>query len=251
MKKLNINIKELIKGIAIVFLFLSNILAIPFLSLIEKNIISRGTALILLYVIYIVLLVIYYRKDLKNELIDFKKNHKAYLKKGFNYWLRGLFIMLVSSFIIGMIGIKSNANQDANVNLLKSMPIIEAVSAIILAPIIEELVFRKGFKKALNNKHLFAIATGLLFALVHVTTSIETISDLVMLIYLIPFGAVGIAFGYLYYETDNIYSTIFFHSLHNAINILELILIMAVGGILWVKRKKILDQKDTKLKIHQ
>jgi membrane protease YdiL (CAAX protease family) len=138
--------------------------------------------------------------------------------------------MLVSSYIISSIGLKENANQEANIELLRSFPLIEALSAIVFAPIVEELVFRKGFKKALNNKHLFAIATGLLFGLVHVTSSIQTASDLIMLIYLIPYSSLGIAFGYLYYETDNIYSSLFVHSLHNAIIILELIIIMLVGG---------------------
>ncbi len=230
MNKTTINIKELIKGIAIVFIFLSNILALPFLSLINKNILNRETAIALLYLLYIILLVLVYHKELIKEFNDFKKNHKTFIKKALNYWLKGLFIMLVSSYIISSIGLKENANQEANIELLRSFPLIEALSAIVFAPIVEELVFRKGFKKALNNKHLFAIATGLLFGLVHVTSSIQTASDLIMLIYLIPYSSLGIAFGYLYYETDNIYSSLFVHSLHNAIIILELIIIMLVGG---------------------
>ena len=232
MKEKSINIKELIKGIAIVFVFLSNILALPFLSLMNKNIIGYKTAVFLLYTLYIILLVIIYFKDLKEDALDFKKNYKPYIKKGINYWLKGLFIMLVSSFIIGNLGIKGNANQEANVEILKSAPWFEALTAIVMAPIVEELVFRKGFIKAIKNKHLFAIATGLIFALIHVTSSINGVGDLIMLIYLVPFGALGIAFGYLYYETKNIYSTMLVHSLHNAINILELILIMLVGGML-------------------
>ena len=230
MNKTTINIKELIKGIAIVFIFLSNILALPFLSLINKNILNRETAIALLYLLYIILLVLIYHKELIKEFNDFKKNHKTFIKKALNYWLKGLFIMLVSSYIISSIGLKENANQEANIELLRSFPLIEALSAIVFAPIVEELVFRKGFKKALNNKHLFAIATGLLFGLVHVTSSIQTANDLIMLIYLIPYSSLGIAFGYLYYETDNIYSSLFVHSLHNAIIILELIIIMLVGG---------------------
>ena len=231
MNKININIKELLKGIAIVLIFLTNILALPFLTLLNKKIINYGTAVILIYLLYSILLIIYYYKDLKKDLTDFKKNHKQYIKKAINYWLKGLFIMIVSSVIISKIGIRENANQEANINILKQMPLIEAITAIIFAPFVEELVFRKGFKKALNNKHLFAIATGILFAFVHVSSSINNMNDIIMLLYMIPFSSLGIAFGYLYYETDNIYSTIFIHSLHNAINILELILIMLVGGI--------------------
>ena len=56
-----------------------------------------------------------------------------------------------------MIGIRNNANQEANVDLLKNMPLIEAVTAIILAPIVEELVFRKFIYGYLSRTKLHII----------------------------------------------------------------------------------------------
>jgi len=46
-----------------------------------------------------------------------------------------------------------------------------------------------------------------------------------MLIYLIPYGALGIAFGYAYRKTNNIYGTMIMHSIHNALSLVQIILI--------------------------
>lgn len=54
-----------------------------------------------------------------------------------------------------------------------------------------------------------------------------------MLVYLIPYSALGIAFAYAYKKTDNIYGVILIHGLHNAISLLEIIIL---GGLLWQKK---------------
>ena len=109
------------------------------------------------------------------------------------------------------------------------MPLIEEICAIILAPIIEELVFRRSLIKFTSNKHIYALTTGLIFGFIHITSSINSINDLIMLLYIIPYSSVGIALGYAYKKTNNIYGTLIMHSIHNAIAILELIII---GGFL-------------------
>ena len=50
-----------------------------------------------------------------------------------------------------------------------------------------------------------------------------------MLIHLIPYISVGIAFGYAYKKTNNIFGTITVHSIHNAITLIEMIIL---GGLL-------------------
>ena len=121
--------------------------------------------------------------------------------------------------------IEINANQEANIELLNNMPLIEFICAVLFAPIIEELIFRRSFKNISSNKHIYAITSGLIFALLHVTSSLTDNTSLIMLIYLIPYGALGIAFGYAYRKTNNIYGTMIMHSFHNALSLLQIILI--------------------------
>ena len=42
------------------------------------------------------------------------------------------------------------------------------ISTSILAPIYEEILFRLGFKKCINNKLMFIIISGTLFGLIHI-----------------------------------------------------------------------------------
>lgn len=227
----NINIKELLKGLLIIcsYFLVSNILAIPFLFLYKNNIINEATFYILVYLLITITYILIYIKDLIKDFNDFKKYYKTILKTTINYWIKGLFIMIVSSYIIELINLPINTNQEANANLLASLPLVEALIAVLFAPIYEELVFRRGLFKFTDNKHLYAITTGVIFALIHITSSITSPQDLIMLIYLIPYSSVGIAFGYAYKKTNNIFGTITVHSIHNAITLIEMIIL---GGLL-------------------
>ena len=93
--------------------------------------------------------------------------------------------------------------------------------AAICAPINEELTFRKSFKEIFPSKWVFVIMSGLIFGSLHVASYIETFSDI---IYLIPYSALGIAFAILYYKTDNIFSSITMHSIHNLLATLLVLL---------------------------
>lgn len=226
----NLNEKQLFKGIGAVLLhfFLSFAAQIPFIFLYQKEIISSYTLIFLTYITMMIIFILIYRKSLIKDLKDFKKNFKKILLTTLKYWLIGFAIMFVFSYIIRLFPIREIDNQAENIKLLKATPIFASLIYIVLAPVTEEIAYRLSFNKFTNNKWLFAITTGFIFGLVHVISSISKPSDLIMLIYLIPYCSLGITFGLAYQENDNIYGTMIFHSLHNTISILELLII---GGI--------------------
>ena len=96
----------------------------------------------------------------------------------------------------------------------------------VYAPFVEELTFRKSIRDVINNKWCYVLASGLLFGLLHIIGYIDSVSDL---IYLIPYGSLGVCFALLYYKTNNIFSTIIVHSLHNSIAIF---LYLVMGGVI-------------------
>lgn len=216
--KQNINFKELLKGLMIIalYFFLGELLSIPFLFLYKQKILNLEIANLLLYISLTIIFTIIYFKDLKSDLKIFFKKPKEILKIGFNYWIKGLFIMMLSSFIFNIIGIGTSINQEQNIELLKSMPLYEIISAVMLAPILEELVFRRSLKYAFKNNYIYAYTVGLIFGFIHITTSL---SSPIMLLLIIPYSAMGIAFGFTYKKTNNIFSTITIHMLHNAISL--------------------------------
>lgn len=226
-----INIKELIKGIAIIILYpiILIIMAIPFSLLEEIHLINDTLLYILTYLSTSIIYFIYFKNDIINDFKDFKKNYKHILKKSLFIWFISFIIMLTSSYFIKYFNIPENVNQQANINQFKTMPIVQITCACLFAPFLEELTYRYSMRNFTTNKHAFAIITGLIFAFVHVTSSLTAPFGLIMLVYLIPYGALGIALGYIYKSTNNIFGNIFIHFLHNSISILEL-LILLLGG---------------------
>ena len=154
-----------------------------------------------------------YKKDLIEEFKKFKKNFLKNMDLGFKCWFIGFIIMIVCNFILAFILNSGGAkNENLVQELIKILPIIMAFEISILAPFTEEIAFRKTLKDIIKNKWLFVLLSFLLFGGAHVITNAKSIIDW---LYIIPYGALGGAFAYAYYETDTIFTSMTLHLLHN------------------------------------
>ena len=131
-------------------------------------------------------------------------------------------MMITNIIIINITNINNSTNQEYITKLLGKYPIYTIVATILIAPLTEELIFRLNIRKIFKNKWLFIILSFLLFGGVHVISSAKTILDY---LYIIPYGALGAAFAYSYYKTNNLFTSITLHMFHNIILILISILI--------------------------
>ena len=88
-----------------------------------------------------------FHKKIEKDIEDIKKNHKEYYSKYFKFWLIGLAIMMISNLLI-MLFTKNElpANEQSIRDLMDISPIYIYISAVFIAPLIEELVFRQAFK---------------------------------------------------------------------------------------------------------
>ena len=109
---------------------------------------------------------------------------------------------------------KTSSNEEAIRNLVVKSPIYAYFSGVIIAPFIEELVFRRGLRNIINNNTLFILISGLVFGGLHIITGYSGITDL---LYLIPYCFPGLVFAYILTKTDNILIPISIHLLHNGI----------------------------------
>ena len=172
-----------------------------------------------------------YRIQIIKYYNDFKKHYKEYIKTAFGYWIKGFFIMIVSNYILTIIlKIGQSTNELENIALLKNSIIAHSINILLVAPFLEEIVFRLSFNKMSQNKHIFSFITGIIFGFIHIITSLSLKNPLNILI-LIPYSAMGVALGYAYKETDNIFSSLFMHILHNSIS-LFIIIISIIGGLI-------------------
>jgi len=161
-----------------------------------------------------IILALLYWKDLKKEFYIFKKNIEENLNTGFIYYLLGLTIMFISNCIfIFILNMQQAQNQQAVSSMITYSPVIMLLEAGMLAPIVEEIMFRKATRDISNNKYIYVLFSGFLFGLMHV---ISLSSSLIDFLYIIPYGALGLVFALMDYKTNTTYTSIIFHMLHNS-----------------------------------
>ena len=176
--------------------------------------------------VYVVALILLFRKEIIKGLKDLKSHFLERSTLSLECWIVGCLIMTVSSLIISFI-LKENvsANEQAVRDSIKQAPLYMLFTCSIVAPILEEMTFRRALRGFIKWNWLFIILSGTIFGLLHVTSKDFTPLHL---LYVIPYGSMGCAFAYLYAKTDNITLPIIVHMLHNTI----LVLVQIIGGLL-------------------
>lgn len=177
-----------------------------------------------LFMLFVYLL---YRKTINKNFKDFFSNFKDNIETSLKYYFIGLAIMVISNLIITIFFSGASANNEEAVRtLIEKYPLYMVFSVSIYAPFIEEIIFRKSIKDMITSyksnsltKYLYILTSGLIFASLHVIGMADKAIDY---IYIIPYLSLGITFAALYHKTDNIFSTICIHSLHNTVAVLLL-----------------------------
>ena len=210
-----LKIKNIIVFCIILFVFLTFELVFYFLGYDFRHLTLTDELIMILskYLVLIIFFIIYYHKYLKEKLIDFKNNFKSYTKIGFKDWFTGFIIMYVSNMIILRIIGNIGQNEETVQQLIFQTPFMAFVLTTILAPFIEEMIFRKSLQDCFNNKILFMIMSGFIFGLIHVFGAENELEYLLI----ISYGALGFMFGHTLNKTDNIYVTIMLHMFHNGV----------------------------------
>ena len=213
---MNNKLLNLLKSIGLIFL----ILFFPtiFFSILNINPTNINDKSYIIYftlsnLVLIAIFILIYRKTLVNDFKELIKKPLNILETSFKYWFIGFIIMVVSNLIITYILNKGIAGNEQEVrNYIDSFPLFMIFNTVIYAPLTEELTFRKSIKDIINNKWFYVLTSGLVFGMLHISSYITNWTDL---IYLIPYGSLGISFALLYHKTNNIYSTISMHAMHN------------------------------------
>ena len=218
LEKLKNIIKDIGKQLLVIFLYLLTIeiLYLVFSKILKgNNLVLLNLTYILIYLILLIIFLILFRKIIVPDLAEFKKNGKKYLLTTYHYYLIGLAVMIISNLIIGkFIGLPSN--EEANREMLTKLPYYSILSVVVFAPIIEELMTRVILKDTFKHKWIYIILSGLIFGAMHVIFS----GNLKELFFIIPYGVLGCSLAKIYSKTNNIWSNITFHSLHNLITLL-------------------------------
>jgi hypothetical protein len=170
-----------------------------------------------------------YRKKFKTDGKSLEKNYKYYLNEIFRYFALFLALKIVSSILTSVIGlilgivIEDSDNQNTVVALSQSVPLMTLISTVILAPVVEEGIFRLGIRKIFKNNYLFILISGSIFGLMHIFPTDLSLD--IALTYSITYLTMGFYLAYIYVQTDNIWVNIIVHALNNLLSMIAIFFI--------------------------
>lgn len=214
--------KSLLRLILVMFLFffgsLIQLIPINLFNMDIYNLTAMENVLLSTFSNSIVLaiLIFIYRNDLKDDFNKVRKNFYKYVDCGIKYWLIGLIVMMISNIIIMTLFTQAIASNEEGVqSLISGSGYISLLTIGIISPMIEELTFRKSFHDLFKNKWVFIVVSSLVFGGLHVVLSLNSLWDL---LYLIPYCSLGVSFGLMYTNSNNIFTSIMMHMFHNTVS---------------------------------
>lgn len=218
------NKKKLIKliFIGLIFYFIKYVEYIP-IYLFEMDVnnltVNENCFLNLFENLCLVLILLFiYRKDIVKYKRKLRGKHLYTFDRSFRYYLIGIFLMIATNLGTTLIFGGSGSNNEKMVqDMITANPILMLLNAGIIAPITEELTFRKSYMDAFPKKKLFIVTSSLVFGLAHVIFSATNIASFM---YFIPYSMLGLAFALMDCESDNVIPSICFHMAHNSILII-------------------------------
>lgn len=232
------NVKKFTKGILFtIFIGLLYFLICPYFFsmlfkdlLISPNFWINNISYLLVYICTFIVVLFIIRKDIFKQFKDFLSNKKIILNKGLTYWGYGIIIMLISNLIINSIVGNIASNEQSVRELLFSNPLYVIPTIVFFGPFFEEIIFRFCLRKSFNKELSYALTSSFIFGSLHIISAFdsftinEILSNIHEFLFIIPYGSLGFFFAKSYYETDNIFSTIIPHMLHNSLSVLLILL---------------------------
>ncbi|MEI3508041.1 MAG: hypothetical protein V8R01_02760 [Bacilli bacterium] len=122
------------------------------LSTFAKEFYNIATEIVLLGIIFIMLI-----EQYKKAWDDLKQNHRKYFSDNLKFYLLGVILMMGANALIAVLGGSMSENKSSIRDQFAIAPIYTYISAVFLAPILEESVFRLSFRNMFENNFLFIV----------------------------------------------------------------------------------------------
>ena len=202
--------KDILLSILILIVYFSQFIWSKYLP---ENFTTILIVEIIFNIIMIILCVLVFYKQLRDNFKTFKENIKAYMR--FIMPRLGMAYVFLLIFSIISVLLTKNATS-VNQKTVESLPIYYTLpAAVIYAPIVEEILFRGVFRRLIKNNVLFIIISALVFGLLHTMNESSIFNMFVMAL---PYASLGAYLAYIYVRTNNIFSSITSHAIFNAIS---------------------------------
>ena len=209
MKKNKTRNKKIISSVIIWILYIVWLLKISSLTVSITNFI--------VHLLFLGIIVFIFKDELLENLKEFKTNTGTKITKIMLYFLVFIGIMLISNVILSLVGVDTSQTSSSKMisNVFNNVPfgtLFACFLTIIFYPIVEELMFRKSLRPAIENGVLFVIVTSLLSWYFQVTLLNPSINEFILAIQTL---LNSIFAGIVYVKTNNIIYTISSRMLFN------------------------------------
>lgn len=179
---------------------------------------------ILLFPVLFLILSPYILKDIQ-EAKSYQSKWLGLIIAGYLYVLAGnIFANVLTQLVYSVTGREETIAVNQAI-ILESLQgggaFFMIISAVILGPIVEELIFRKAFFGVISNQKVAVVVSSFIFGLIHVLAE-PTFLDLV--INIIPYVVIGFVFGYIYTKHHkNLFIVTLVHMITNLISIVSIL----------------------------
>ncbi|WP_157758124.1 CPBP family intramembrane glutamic endopeptidase [Acinetobacter larvae] len=223
MKSILIFIKNYAQRMLYFMLFLGLMLATDLVYVIypQEQITQHDFKIALLQSIACCLVISFFYRRYRKQLQVSNPNHfhRQAINKKFVYFMfcMALCCGVVSYIFDDILHVGTPENQRLIEEMFRQTPISMTITTVLMAPILEELLFRGIFANYFfNRSHLFwnilaIISSSLLFALMH---------EFALSVALFYYMSIGAIFGVTYFYTRDIRYSIFLHIMMNSIAVI-------------------------------
>lgn len=188
---------------------------------------------IIIYVLLFIPIVWFLRTDLSFDFKDLKMLNKKTIGFVIAGYLYVIFGNIISNVFINLIAFifqssyKPATNQIVIEDMLRNEgTLLIILSAVILGPIVEELIFRKAIFGLIHQPRIALLVSSFVFALIHIITEAFTEPLISIILTMIPYLTMGFIFGFIYLKYHkNIYIVTIVHMLANLISVIGLLLL--------------------------
>lgn len=183
---------------------------------------STGNLNLLYYGIGFIFLLITLFKFMKQSFADLCSNVlDTLIGVGAGYILYILLSYAVSSFLSLFLSDLTNPNSSAVINETRLNPNTMLAIGVLLAPIVEEILFRGVVFGTLRKKSrlLAYVVSSVFFSIYHLWSYLIYSFNPVLLLFLVQYVPAGIVLAWSYERGRNVWCPVFLHMLINYISI--------------------------------
>jgi len=176
-------------------------------------------ALELIYILPVVIILAVRRADFK--LLGYRRFKADVMGIGCGLVVGTYLITFVNNAIFVMLGVKTQAEEMSHIMAAISSPGWLIIAGVIVAPIVEESLFRGFLFAGFRQRYGFqtaALLSSALFAIAHH-----------QLAALIPTFVLGYIFSHLYQKSNSIFPGMILHFLVNAFGIITIFILLRFG----------------------